>query len=163
MTIKSRPAVTTPESPAIEILSKAQCWTLLKGQVLGRLAVVIDAHADIFPVNYAVNNGAVTFRTAEGAKFLAMTSNSQVAFEIDGYDAGTEHAWSVVLCGIGQELHHDSGLAESKAPLLQPWQGGAKEHLVRINTMTLSGRRFPVTRPDIWTTPLADVRRSTFE
>ncbi|WP_315915618.1 pyridoxamine 5'-phosphate oxidase family protein [Arthrobacter sp. lap29] len=141
MTMKSNPAVTTPDSPA----------------------VVIEAHAEIFPVNYAVNNVSVIFRTAEGAKFPAVTSNSQVAFEIDGYEATTEQAWSVVLCGIGQELHHDSGLAEPTVPPLQPWQGGNKEHVVRINTVTLNGRRFPVPRADIWTTPLADTRRSTFE
>jgi hypothetical protein len=163
MTIKSSPAVSTPEPPGSEMLSKAQCWTLLKGQVVGRLAVVIDDHPEIFPVNYAVNNGSVLFRTADGAKFLAATGDTPVAFEIDGYDAITEQAWSVVLRGIGQELHRDSGPAGSKGPPLQPWQGGNKEHLVRINTLDLSGRRFPVTRPDIWTTPLGDARRSTFE
>ncbi|MFQ4149427.1 pyridoxamine 5'-phosphate oxidase family protein [Arthrobacter sp. LAPM80] len=134
MTMKSSPAVTTPDSPAIEMLSTPQCWTLLKGQNLGRLAVVIEGHAETFPVNYAVDNGSVIFRTAKGAKFLAKTSNAQVSFEIDGYDARTEQALSVVLRGISQELHHEPGPAESQAPPLQPWQGrqqgtpGAHQH-----------------------------------
>lgn len=161
MTIE--PTATTPDPPVIESLSKAQCWELLKGQVVGRLAVVIDDHPDIFPINYAVSNDQLVFRTAEGTKLHGTTNNSPVAFEIEGYEPQTEQAWSVVLRGFVLQIKASSGLAEAEKLILQPWQGGAKDHLMRILTLSLTGRRFHVTSPDIWTTPLADARRASFE
>ena len=151
------------ESPDIENLPKTECWELLQGQVIGRLAVVIDDHPDIFPINYMVHNGSVIFRTALGTKLHGSVNNTPVAFEIDGYNPTTEQAWSVVLRGRAQQLEPTTGLAEAKALPLQPWQGGEKNHLMRINTLNLSGRRFHVTKPDIWTTPLTDARRASFE
>ncbi|ALE05637.1 flavin-nucleotide-binding protein [Arthrobacter sp. ERGS1:01] len=154
--------MTIDESPDIETLPKTECWELLQGQVIGRLAVVVDDdHPDIFPINYVVHNGSVIFRTAPGTKLYGSVNNTPVAFEIDGYNPHTEQAWSVVLRGRAQQLESTTGLA--KALALQPWQGGEKNHLIRINTLNLSGRRFHVTKPDIWTTPLADARRASFE
>jgi len=34
---------------------------------------------------------------------------------------------------------------------------------VRVAPKALTGRRFKVNRPDVWTTRLADPRRATFE
>lgn len=158
MTIK-----TTPEFPTIENLSKAQCWELLRGQVLGRLAVVVEDHPDIFPVNYAVDHDSLVFRTAEGTKLYGATSNTPVAFEIDGYEPESAQAWSVVLRGRAEQIEAISGLAEAERLPLQPWQGGSKNHLMRIHPLNLSGRRFQVTKPDVWTTPLSDARRASFE
>jgi len=155
--------MTVHESPDIEKLAKSECWEFLRGQVVGRLAVVVDGHPDVFPINYVVHNGSVIFRTADGTKLHGSVSHTPVAFEIDGYNTSTEQAWSVVLRGRAQELEPMTGLAEAKALTLEPWQAGGKNHLMRINTLNLSGRRFHVTRPDIWTTPLADARRASFE
>lgn len=160
MTIKTPPSGTAPE---IESLSQDQCWELLRGQVIGRLAVVADAHPDIFPINYAVDTDSLVFRTAEGTKLYGSTSNTPVAFEIDGYDPSTEQAWSVVLRGTVLAIRAGSGLAEAENLTLEPWQGGIKNHLMRILPLNLSGRRFKVTKPDIWHTPLSDARRASFE
>lgn len=152
--------MTLNEPPGVEHLAKAQCWELLNGQVIGRLGVVYAGHPEIFPVNYAVHNGSVVFRTAAGTKLAGAVHAAQVVFEIDGYDPRAEQAWSVVLRGSAQEIAFP---AELQSLPLQPWQAGTKDHLIRINTLSLSGRRFHVTEPDIWTTPLADLRRATFE
>ncbi|POH57800.1 pyridoxamine 5'-phosphate oxidase family protein [Arthrobacter glacialis] len=160
MTIKTPPSGTTPE---IDSLSQDQCWQLLRGAVIGRLAVVTEDHPDIFPINYAVDNESLVFRTAEGTKLAGSTSNTPVAFEIDGYDPSTEQAWSVVLRGTVLAIRAGSGLAEAETLTLEPWQGGIKNHLMRILPLNLSGRRFKVTRPDIWSTPLSDARRASFE
>lgn len=160
MTTKPPPSGSTPE---IELLSEDQCWEMLRGHVVGRLAVVIEDHPDIFPINYAVDNGSLIFRTAEGTKLYGSTSNTPVAFEIDGYEPTTEQAWSVVLRGTVMTIRAGSGLAAAENLTLEPWQGGIKNHLMRILPLNLSGRRFKVTRPDIWTTPISDARRASFE
>ncbi|MHA7268784.1 pyridoxamine 5'-phosphate oxidase family protein [Arthrobacter sp. HLT1-20] len=151
------------DTPQIESLSRDQCWALLRGQVIGRLAVVADDHPDIFPINYAVDKDSIVFRTAEGTKLYGSSSNTPVAFEIDGYDPSSEEAWSVVLRGTVMAVRAGSGLAEAESLTLEPWQGGVKNHLMRILPLNLSGRRFKVTKPDIWHTPLSDARRASFE
>ncbi|MGO4383022.1 pyridoxamine 5'-phosphate oxidase family protein [Specibacter sp. RAF43] len=156
--------MTTPPAPAgASDLSRDECWHLLQGQVIGRLAVVVEDHPEIFPVNYAVDNGSLLFRTAEGTKLYGSLNNTPVAFEVDGYDPHTEQAWSVVLRGRAEQLKPATGLADARALPLEPWQPGRKEHLVRIYALSLSGRRFRVTRPDLWSTPLGDARRASFE
>lgn len=152
--------MTLEEPTGVEHLAKAQCWELLKGQVVGRLGVVFAGHPEIFPVNYAVQNGSVVFRTAAGTKLSASMPNAQVVFEIDGYDPHAEQAWSVILRGSAQEV---AARAEPDGLPLQPWQAGAKNHFIRINAQHLSGRRFKVSEPDIWATPLSDPRRASFE
>lgn len=152
--------MTLNEPAGVEHLAKSQCWELLKGQVIGRLGVVYAGHPEIFPVNYAVHNGSVVFRTAAGTKLAGSMPNAQVVFEIDGYDPHDEHAWSVILRGSAQQI---AAPPESARLPLQPWQAGTKDHFVRINAQQLSGRRFHVTEPDIWTTPLSDPRRGSFE
>ncbi len=160
MTTRTPPSGT---APVIELLSEAQCWEMLRGQVIGRLAVVVEDHPDIFPINYAVGNGSLVFRTAEGTKLYGSTSNTPVAFEIDGYEPKSEEAWSVVLRGTVMAIRAGAELAAAEKLTLEPWQGGTKNHLMQIMPLNISGRRFHVTKPDIWRTPLADARRASFQ
>ena len=163
MTTHETPSGTTPDSPNVATLTEDQCWELLSEQVIGRLAVVVEDHPDIFPINYAVDKGTLVFRTAEGTKLYGATSHTPVAFEIDGYDPPTEQAWSVVLRGTVLKIRTGAEQVEAESLTLEPWQGGNKNHLMRIRPLNLSGRRFQVTKPDIWRTPLTDARRSCFE
>ncbi|MCZ2402032.1 pyridoxamine 5'-phosphate oxidase family protein [Paenarthrobacter sp. Z7-10] len=149
--------------PDVEKLEQIECWHLLESHVLARLAVVVDGHPDIFPVNYVVDNRSVVFRTASGTKFLGALESTPVAMEIDGYDSHTELAWSVVLRGAAREVRRQEELSNASVAYLDPWQGGPKEHVIRVNTLNLSGRRFKVTKPEIWKTPLSDPRRASFE
>ena len=71
---------------------------------VGRLAVSIRNHPEIFPLNFVVDHGTVVFRTAEGTKLAAAVLGESVAFEIDGYDAAAGDAWSVVIKGRASEI-----------------------------------------------------------
>ena len=53
------------------ILDTHTCLDLLRTSEVGRLAVSITDHPDIFPINYVVDRGTVVFRTAEGTKLAA--------------------------------------------------------------------------------------------
>jgi hypothetical protein len=81
------------------VLDTKTCLELLRAESVGRLAVAIHDHPDIFPVNFVVDRGTVVFRTAEGTKLAAAVLGRGVAFEIDGLDDAERQAWSVVIKG----------------------------------------------------------------
>ena len=80
-------------------LEHHECWELLRTVSVGRLAVLVDGHPDIFPINYTVDGGTLVFRTGQGTKLSAASGEAPVAVEADGVDAVSGLAWSVVLKG----------------------------------------------------------------
>ncbi len=132
------------EVHSIEHLSTRECWDALRSADIGRLAVIIDDHPEIFPLTYVADHGTVVFRSAEGSKVDGVRSGRPLAFEADGYDPSANRAWSVVIKGTA-EKHQDIDEAAAGAMLpLFPWQAGEKNHFVRIVPDQISGRRFPV-------------------
>lgn len=152
----------TEESAVVE-LSESSCWALLRTTSVGRLAVWVEDHPDIFPLNYAVDHGTVVFRSGAGTKMSAALSDSPVALEADGYDADTAEVWSVVITGPAEEITKAQDLIDTIDLPLFPWQAGDKGRFVRIIPTTTSGRRFPIADPSVWETPLSGVKRAPME
>jgi uncharacterized protein len=138
-------------------LSPAESWDLLRACVLdhggvGRIAVSLMHHPDIFPVNYAVLEDAtgsdgepsVVFRTAEGTKLAAAVLGVAVAFEVDGYDPDAGEAWSVVIKGQAEEIEQIHGGFDPETIPLFPWNAAPKLRFVRIRSEEITGRRFTV-------------------
>ncbi len=124
---------------------------------------MVGGSPDIFPVNFVVDHGTVVFRTAAGTK-LAAARTEDVAFEVDGYDAETAQAWSVVLKGHASEVWEvDESIRALRLPLF-PWQPDRKPRFVRIEATSITGRRFvvaggfvaPREAPDAPDAPVAD-------
>jgi nitroimidazol reductase NimA-like FMN-containing flavoprotein (pyridoxamine 5'-phosphate oxidase superfamily) len=126
------------------ILETKTCWDLLRVAEVGRLAVSITDHPDIFPVNFVVDHGTIVFRTAEGTKLAAAVLGQAVAFEIDGYDAEVGDAWSVVVKGRAVEIERMQDVFEALDLPLFPWHASPKHRFVRIEPADVSGRRFRV-------------------
>jgi len=84
-------------------LNEEHCWQYLQVHQLGRLAIVIGGRPQIFPVNYAVGEKAIVFRTEPGSK-LAHGPGSVACFEIDGYDPHAREGWSVTAVGPLEEI-----------------------------------------------------------
>jgi uncharacterized protein len=127
-----------------EVLPVHECWQLVRDSVVGRLAVTVAGSPDIFPVNPIVDHGTIVFRTSAGTK-LAAAKGRDVAFEVDGYDAGTAQAWSVVVKGRAQEIVDVAETLRALHLPLFPWEPGRKPRFVRIEPTTVTGRRFAVT------------------
>jgi nitroimidazol reductase NimA-like FMN-containing flavoprotein (pyridoxamine 5'-phosphate oxidase superfamily) len=129
---------------AMAVLSEDECWQQLAASEVGRLAICLgEGEApEIFPVNFVVENRAVLFRTAEGTKLAAVAAFPQVAFEVDGFDAGRGEAWSVVARGSARVLELLSDVHAAQALPLVPWHAAPKPIFVRIDPATISGRRF---------------------
>jgi nitroimidazol reductase NimA-like FMN-containing flavoprotein (pyridoxamine 5'-phosphate oxidase superfamily) len=134
----------TTDRLGIAILEANQCWELLRSSEVGRLAVSIGNHPDIFPVNFVVEHGNVVFRTAEGTKLAAAVLGSAVAFEVDGYDADAGEAWSVVIKGRAVEIERMQDVFDALDLPLFPWHAAPKHRFVRIEPDDVSGRRFQV-------------------
>jgi nitroimidazol reductase NimA-like FMN-containing flavoprotein (pyridoxamine 5'-phosphate oxidase superfamily) len=123
-------------------LDEHECWELLRNVEVGRLAVAIANHPDIFPVNYVVDHGSIVFRTAEGTKLAAAVLGVSVAFEIDGERDG--EAWSVVVKGHAFEIENMYELFDAADLPLYPWHVAPKHRFVRVLPELVTGRRFRV-------------------
>lgn len=131
--------------PIITELDQHECLRLLAGQELGRLAVAVAGHPDMFPLNYVVDVDTIVFCTAEGTKLAAIFVSNSVAFEIDGLDDATGDAWSVVVKGTAKEIAVHDAPDDSAFPLY-PWSATPKSRFVRLTPARISGRRFHVAR-----------------
>ena len=158
---QEQPSAGHPE--LVENLDSSQCWELLRQVSVGRLAVWIEGHPDIFPLNYTVDHGTVVFRTGEGTKLGAALGDAPVAMEADGVDAATGMAWSVVLKGRSAAVTGIEGILDTASLYLFPWQAGKKDHFVRITPDSVTGRRFKVTPPLTWWTQLSSAAKSAPE
>jgi len=134
--------MTNQPDPTIVELDEHQCWELLRSQEVGRLAVAIANHPDIFPVNFVVDHASVVFRTAEGTKLAAAVLGESVAFEVDGESGG--EAWSVVVKGQAVEIEKMYELFDAVELPLYPWHAAPKHRYVRILPEMVTGRRFRV-------------------
>jgi len=130
---------------------------------VGRLAVWAANHPDIFPINYKVDHGTLVFRTGEGTKLHAALGDAPVALEADGVDQDTGIAWSVVVKGGAVGVTLTQEVLDTVGLLLFPWQAGRKDAFVRIVPTSITGRRFKVTSPLTWWSPLDDATRAGLE
>ncbi|BBX29715.1 pyridoxamine 5'-phosphate oxidase family protein [Mycolicibacterium alvei] len=127
-------------SAPVDVLSERESWDLLGGVSLGRLVTAVDDEAHIFPVNFAVQNRTILFRTAAGTKLISAAINNHVLFEADDHDAA--EGWSVIVRGVARTLRTDEELDEAERAQLLPWTATAKTHYVRVSPVRVTGRRF---------------------
>lgn len=134
------------QSDPITVLSTDDCWERLRGQEFGRLAYHLTDEVHIVPINYAVDEGRILFRTAEGSKLLGVVMDTDVAFEIDLVDEEAEVAWSVVARGRASVLEGDPA-RQADNLRLRPWIDTEKFNIVAVEVDELSGRQFRMSRP----------------
>lgn len=139
-------------------VSPHACWDLLRSVAVGRLAVIVGDHPEIFPINYLVDHGTIVFRTADGSKLAGAVGEAPVAFEIDGYDRDAGQAWSVVVKGHAAEIRNLHELIATAGLPLAPWHGSPKHHFVRIVPDEVTGLRFQVISSAAWESVLTGIR-----
>lgn len=151
------------DDAGVNHIATNECWALLRTQTVGRLAVWVHDHSDIFPLNYVVDHGTIVFRSGAGTKVSAALADAPVALEADGYDAPSREAWSVVVKGHAEGIREIDELMETLDLPLFPWHGGSKNLFIRLVPTLVTGRRFAVVDPTLWRTPFSDTRRSPSE
>ena len=124
----------------VTVVGDDEAWKLLGSVSLGRLVTYFGGQLEIFPVNFAVQNGTLLFRTAEGTKLFTTVMNDQVLFEVDDHTAA--EGWSVVVRGTAQLLASAEDIRKAEATQLLPWVPTVKLRYVRITPSEISARRF---------------------
>lgn len=123
----------------MEILPAAECWELLSVSPVGRIAVMTPDGPEIYPINIAVDDETLVFRTDPGSKLAALASEPRVAIEVDHIDPVARDGWSVVVVGRVEELGGDQVVAAMELGL-EPWTIGEKARWLRLNPTRVSGR-----------------------
>lgn len=126
------------------VMTDDECWEMLHAHELGRLAWADDDQVTILPVNYAVDERTIVFRTAEGSKAEAVVHDRPLAFQIDSVEG--EIGRSVLVRGRGHVLPA-SEEARLEQVGLRAWLGPGRPILVVVDPTDVSGRRYPLQRP----------------
>jgi uncharacterized protein len=126
----------------LEELDEDECLRLVRGCVLGRLAVIVSRRPLVFPVNFTLDGRAIVLRTDEGTK-LSATRHGFVSFECDGVDVMYHTGWSVIITGWAEEVRQPEEVARLEKLPLGPWCPGPKPVWLRIKPTTITGRRIP--------------------
>lgn len=125
----------------LELLTEDDAWTLLAQGTIGRIGLSMRALPVIFPVNYAVIDDSIVFRTAPGSKLSAAAAGAVVAFEVDDYERDSRTGWSVLVVGQAEVVHDLDTAFKVLEAKLAPFAPGVRSSLVRIRPDFVSGRR----------------------
>ncbi len=137
----SAPPVPEPGRTRWQGLTRSECFALLAGEHLGRMAVTDDLGPVVFPVNFVLDRHTVVFRTEDGTKLGAASRGSRVCFEVDRADPADRTGWSVIVRGEATEVTDRAELARLGQLPLQVWVPGTRDRYVRILPALLTGRR----------------------
>ena len=126
----------------VAVLSDSQCLELLRGEVVGRVALCTVDGPQVFPVNFTLTDDSVVFRTTAYSVLGTHAWQSRLAFEVDQIDTERRSGWSVVASGPGAQVRPGPELDEIvRTWNPDPWAGGTRPLYVRLRWDTLSGRR----------------------
>jgi hypothetical protein len=130
----------------IEELDEDTCLQLISTGGIGRIAYAGRFGLAVLPVNYALHDGAVVFRTAEHGPLDEDLrtgidgADYKVAFEIDDIDLAGRQGWSVLIQG---PAHHLTEAAQDAAVQagIQALAPGERDLFVQVVPSRITGRR----------------------
>ena len=129
------------QDTVLETLEPSECRRLLCTATVGRVGLVVGPLAYVLPVNFAVTDELIVFRTARNSSFDHLARDRALTFEIDHVDPGFHAGWSVMAIGWGFGL--ETHLAEDRLHSLhlRPWGMGTEPGWIGIRVDELTGRR----------------------
>lgn len=125
------------------VIDEDECWRLMEGTTVGRLAVSIANQPDIFPVNFAVDNHTIVIATDAGTKLAGAVLGRAVAFEVDGLDEERHTGWSIVLHGKATEIDGVMDRLAAEDLGIKIWAEREKARFMRVTPTAITGRRIP--------------------
>jgi nitroimidazol reductase NimA-like FMN-containing flavoprotein (pyridoxamine 5'-phosphate oxidase superfamily) len=125
----------------LEILDRVTCLGLLGTIDVGRCAWVgEDGRVVVLPVNFAIEEADIIFRSAAGAKLAAARAGQRFSFEGDDAEPALHTGWSVLVTGHAGEVT-DPEEAARLAQLVHPWARDERPNVVRLQAEQVTGRR----------------------
>jgi hypothetical protein len=121
------------------VLTREECEAHLAGGGVGRLVFVRAGVPLALPVNFRYLDGDIVFRTRAGGA-LAAAVGTIVSFEVDQIDEAMSEGWSVLVSGHARLVDDPDELEQIAALGIEPWPGGRRKAVIRVETAQLSGR-----------------------
>lgn len=128
--------------PEAQDLTREECLALVRGGVVGRVAVSTPNGPHIVPVNYSMVDDAIVLRTTPYSTVGTHGRGNVVAFEVDHFDHERQRGWSVVVRGRADPVEDAEArrrIDEMRPP--RPWASGQRWLMLRIPVTEVSGRR----------------------
>jgi len=139
--------------PVFEPLDEQECLRLISAGGVGRVGYTGRFGPTVVPVNYALYEGTILFRTGEHSpmgedlRTGIEHAESKVAFEIDEISPATREGWSILVQGGAHAVDSEAERASVMQSGVEPWAGGEKELFVRVTPTRITGRRIRRTSP----------------
>lgn len=121
-------------------MSAAQCRERIAPGGVGRIAWCAHGRPQICPVNYAVVDGDIVFRTAPYTNLGMQVAGQPVAFEVDEVDHDTQSGWSVVVQADAMVVQDPDEIMWLRRSGPQPWADGQRPLVVRLRPQRMTGR-----------------------
>lgn len=127
----------------MEVLTMSESFELLASVPVGRFAFVAGGEPVVLPVNFAVDDRTVVFRSTYGAKLDAAWREVPAAFEADDFDEEERTGWSVVLRGHAEWVDGEDEAERLEGLGLESWahHRDRSTRWIRFRPSDVSGRR----------------------
>ena len=129
---------------SISTVPSEVCLTLLTGATVGRVAFLGEGgRQELMPVNFAVMNREIYFRTSSTGPLSALADGrDNVAFGVDHFDSVTGQGWNVTVRGETTRVDEPEAVEFAQpSGLGTPWAGGDRRLVVKIVIREIDGRR----------------------
>jgi nitroimidazol reductase NimA-like FMN-containing flavoprotein (pyridoxamine 5'-phosphate oxidase superfamily) len=128
--------------PHLDLMSREECEAHLVRGGVGRFVFTSEQGPVALPVNFRLLDGDIVFSTRmHGVLTAAAAGDSPLGFEVDHIDDAMSEGWSVLVSGHARIVDDPDELARIAELGIEPWPGGRRETVIRIETATISGRR----------------------
>ena len=129
------------EGAWLERLPTSECLRLLRERSVGRIAVVVEDHPLILPVNYRLAEppGRTWIAVRTRPDNMVDRASMNVAFEIDAIDPVHEEGWSVVVRGTMHRVLPDAAAFRERFDP-EPWLTEDRDRWLAIEPYSISGR-----------------------
>ena len=123
----------------LRALDREACMRLVGERGVGRYVFRGDRGPVALPVNYAVVDGDLLFRTSPESGMAARVPDAPVSFEVDRWNESARSGWSVLITGRIQRVSEGS-VPDSWSDGPVPWPVGDHSVLLRLIPFQVTGR-----------------------
>ena len=131
----------TAQTDGFANLDEGGCLALLESACIGHIGFTSGALPVVRPIRYRLVDRSLVFATESGVKLNSARRHAVACVEIEGNDASTGTAWTVLATGRLREITDPSSITPSDSVKLRPWGRPTDGQLVALDIELLSGER----------------------
>jgi len=127
----------------LRTMSEQECFELLSTTTVGRVAFANADGIQLIPLNFAVIDSEIYFRTAPDSILDGLAEGQDdIAFGVDYQAESFRDAWNVTVKGSTSRVS-DPDLYERVMSWsrLRPWAGGERGVVIHLSLRSIDGRR----------------------